>query len=224
MNEARTHSAFRNSGSSRFVVTEHSVVKYQNPERMRMELVKTQRGDAIGRATVLYKVPRILSYDADEGSITFERMKESRTAQCNEIGRSELRLEKRQPSSVRNRLVKQVELARIQPDRPLSLYVTHGLRRERTRLKAHLVHAFPPHPGPTIGLGVRQLVGEEGAFAKSMTMAAVLNLAANAAVIPLYGGIGAAIVTASSLLCTSVWQFVAFCLTLGAHAEMDAAA
>lgn len=59
---------------SRLVFNEHTVVKYQNVERTRLELMKTQLGAEIGRATSLFRTPPIVSHDSAAGSITFGRI------------------------------------------------------------------------------------------------------------------------------------------------------
>jgi hypothetical protein len=59
---------------SRLVFNEHTVVKYQNVERIRLELMKTQLGAEIGRATSLFRTPPIVSHDSAAGSITFGRI------------------------------------------------------------------------------------------------------------------------------------------------------
>ena len=74
MVEARENDSPRNGVGSRLVFHEHTVVKYQNVERTRLELMKTQLGHEIGRATSLFKTPSIVAHDAAAGSITFERM------------------------------------------------------------------------------------------------------------------------------------------------------
>jgi len=53
---------------------EDAVVKHQSPERTRVELLKTQLGAEIGRATGLFRTPAILAQDLHAGSITFERL------------------------------------------------------------------------------------------------------------------------------------------------------
>lgn len=61
-------------GARRVVFSERTVIKYQDVERTRVELMKTQLGAEIGRATALFRTPRIVSNDLTAGSITFERL------------------------------------------------------------------------------------------------------------------------------------------------------
>lgn len=57
------------------VFTEHTVIKYQSIEKAHLEYLKTIRGEEIGRAKNLFRVPSILEFDARSGAITFERLR-----------------------------------------------------------------------------------------------------------------------------------------------------
>jgi len=56
------------------VFSDLAVVKYQNVERTRLELKKTELAAEIGRSTSSFWVPSVLAHDMASGSITFERM------------------------------------------------------------------------------------------------------------------------------------------------------
>lgn len=58
---------------------ENIVVKRDAPHLMRVEVEKTRLGYELGQATGLFRVPRILDYDADTGTVTFERVHDLRT-------------------------------------------------------------------------------------------------------------------------------------------------
>jgi hypothetical protein len=64
------------AGLRRVVFDERSatVVKYQDVERTRIELLKTTLGAEIGRATSLFRTASIVAHDPAAGSITFERL------------------------------------------------------------------------------------------------------------------------------------------------------
>lgn len=74
MRKHNDHSGRITASTSGVVLLSDTVVKYQTAARTRIELAKTQCGAAIGRATSLFATPRIISYDTNAGSITFERL------------------------------------------------------------------------------------------------------------------------------------------------------
>jgi len=55
-------------------INEKTVVKRDAPPRLRVEVEKTRRGGDIGRATGLFRVPRLLEYNEAAGQATFERI------------------------------------------------------------------------------------------------------------------------------------------------------
>lgn len=67
-------SKFKRASGSEIEFFDDKVTKRQAAELGCLEKIKTERAQAIGEATSIFRVPRILSSSIDNGSITFERL------------------------------------------------------------------------------------------------------------------------------------------------------
>jgi Ser/Thr protein kinase RdoA (MazF antagonist) len=61
-------------------VRDDAIVKKAEPERMRLEVEKTRRAYEIGKATGLFRAPRVLQFDEAAGQAEFERLPGLRSA------------------------------------------------------------------------------------------------------------------------------------------------